>query len=184
MKNLIAGLLTALAIIGCIAKLEGDKNKPVENASREVESVVPAPSLDSAIRIEEDLLTGNTNYYLTLRSETTVYNSIGIAETAGLVIRCVNRNFDTFISTPTYNAEHKRVFIRWNERATQTTIWNKEEGGTGFFAPAPNTFLNSARRADTLIFGWLPYQKTRTAAKWTFTEQNKRDILAMQKYCA
>ena len=169
-KKVMAGLGIATVCTACVST--GEKNTHEKT------------SAETAIVKKEDLLSGNTNYYLHVHSDTTVPNAINIQEKAIMVSRCKDGEFDVYIATPTYNADHESVFIRWNDGRVKNENWIQADSSDALFTRRPNAFLDSALKADTLVFGWLPYQSQKVAAKWKFTEQNKADFKLIQNHCS
>tara|TARA_B100001063_G_C16608618_1_gene474559 strand:- start:94 stop:759 length:666 start_codon:yes stop_codon:yes gene_type:complete len=176
-KNVIAGLLSAGVLTACIGS--GGDDLP-----EEVKPLKNAPIQKTEIRTKEDLLTGNTNYTLSVSSDTTVANVVNISEKATIIARCKNGELDTYVSTPTYNADHESVDIRWNDGRAANEYWSKAKSSDALFANKPRTFLELASKADTLVFGWKPYQRQKVAAKWSFTDQNRKDFKSMLQRCS
>ena len=138
---------------------------------------------NARIRSEEDLMTGKTNHLQFFFSETKVPNSIGMQEAAEIYVRCDGgKPMDIFISTPTFNADNRRVQVRWNQGEATPDYWTESSDSTAFFAPQPESFLKRMIQSNRLVFGWEPYQSADLAVAFNLTSQ-RADLKRMAKLC-
>ena len=123
----------------------------------------------------EDLMTDITKVNIDLLSETTVLNSIGQQAQARIGIRCNGNQLNTYIKTPTYNADNLEVQLRWDKNEPKIAYWNYSVDGTAYF-PYPRvtdnelkfhkSFIENMRNHESLVFGWSPYSTAKKAVKF------------------
>ena len=123
----------------------------------------------------EDLMTDVTKVNIDLLSETTVLDSIGKQKQARIAIRCNGNELNTFVVTPTYNADNLEVQLRWDNNEPKTRYWSYSVNGTAYF-PNPliyknklswhQEFIKGIRNHDSLVFGWSPYSSAKKAVKF------------------
>ena len=141
------------------------------------------PSVEAGIRSEEDLLTGQSNHYLSIDSSTTVPNSIGIQKEAILFVRCkANSGLDVFVSTPSYNSDNTRVKLRWEDGKVITKYWVESKSSQALFAREKVSFLKQLTENDRLVFGWTPFSTTEKAVAFDLAAQ-REDLKKMVELC-
>ena len=145
-------------------------------------ALVPS-SANAWIKSEEDLLSGQSSHYQFITSKNTVSNSIGVQETATLIIRCkAGKRMEIFVSTPTYNGSSNRVAVRWDEGEAKRQYWSRGSGGTAFFSGRPPRFLSKLLQHDRLVFAWDPYNRAQTAVAFDLASE-KEDLNKMVGLC-
>ena len=149
-------------------------------------ALVATVPVQAAIDSDVDHLTGSSTHTLIIPSDTTVANSIGSQKTVSLVFRCKAGKFDGYVFTPTYNGLHFRsdpvVATRWGNGKVTTGTWNTNKGGDAFFHRNPTSFLREAASNSTFVFGWQPYGRTTTSAKWDLSK-HRSDFTELKRLC-
>ena len=135
-------------------------------------------AVDANYYSDEDLMTDETIHRAYLGSTTKTSNSIGIQEEAVIWVRCKVKDntmteFESFIRTPTYNADNTRVAFRWDQGTPREARWNESTNSQSFFAPKPLPFVIQLYNSDTLVFQWTPYSSGTRAVKFELNEFKK-----------
>lgn len=128
---------------------------------------------------KEDLMTDVIKVNIDLLSETTVLNSIGAQAKARIGIRCKGSELNTYIKTPTYNANNLQVQLRFDKNQPKKESWTGSVDGTSFFPEKNNqkdhrSFIRNIRNHDSLVFGWSPYSTGAKAVKFDLTKINPK----------
>ena len=141
---------------------------------------------------KEDLMTDVTKVNIDLLSETTVLNSIGQEAQARIGIRCNGNELNTYIKTPTYNADNLGVQLRWDKNEPKIAYWNYSVDGTAYF-PYPRatdnelefhkSFIKNMRNHESLVFGWSPYSTAKKAVKFDLKKLKPKFEQAIDDGC-
>ncbi|WP_136987607.1 hypothetical protein [Synechococcus sp. N5] len=135
------------------------------------------------INTEEDLLTGKSNSTLFIDSINNVSNSIGQPEEATILIRCKGGKLqDIYVKTPTYNADNRRVKLRWDDGEVKGRWWEESSSGTALFAPRPVEFFKKLTTHDRLVWAWNPYQKAEQVVAFNLASE-RDDLNKMVTLC-
>ena len=157
---------------------------PLLAASLVAGSITPVVATISS---DADHLTGQTNHYSVIASDTTVSNSIGRQKNAHIVVRCVDGKLEGYINTPTYNgviARHQNpVATRWGNGPVTTARWGTSSDGSAFFHGNPRSFLRELTSNTEFVFAWTPYGKKRVSAKWNLT-QHRAEFKQIARLCS
>ena len=141
---------------------------------------------NARVKTTEDVMTGVSRHVLTIDSNTTVANSIGIQKTATIIIRCKGTELDAYVHTPTYNGIFYRsnpvVSTRWDGGKITSGSWGASKDGDAMFHPRPASFIGELAAAKTFVFGWQPYSTQRVAARWNL-QHHKADIQKISRLC-
>ena len=139
--------------------------------------LLPIQVFSRSYEVEEDLMNDSKNIYFFLYSENQINNTIGVAENGIIMIKCSNGKPSLVFQTPTYNADNRRVGIRWNKDVASYADWNKSTSSNAYFHRKPKDFINEMKGKDFLTLAWQPYQRSQEAVKFDLNSQNwKQDI--------
>lgn len=151
-----------------------------------IAAAIVASPVVAQIESKVDHLSGSSNHYLLIESDTTVSNSIGRPKTASIIVRCVKGKFETYINTPTYNGvsrySSKPVATKWDNGPVTSGIWSTSSDGDAFFHSKPRSFHNELTSHSTFVFGWEPYGKTQVSAKWNL-KPHQKDLTEIARLC-
>ena len=138
-----------------------------------------SPSVESKFyESKTDLMTDETKITFYIDSATEVLNSIGGSEKIYLWVRCTNGNPEIFFTTPTYNADNKKVGVRWDTDKASYYNWSKASSSKAFFHPRPKEFSQKLKEKDFLTVQWKPYSSTDRAAKFDLNTQEFKDDIS------
>jgi len=101
---------------------------------------------------------------VTIESENTILNSIGLSERAYLLVRCMGKDVDVYIRTQDYLGDNKSVQIRINEGTVYQAEWVISQDHATLFSPEPRSFIASILNANKVTIGWQPYSRVEQAA--------------------
>ena len=198
-KNVALGVTGALVVFALgfsLGRQGGVQNRTSSDKAAEVTASAekPKPSKTtkpieqgprSQIRESTDPLTDEIKYTFALNSTNEVANSIGMADTDALILRCQGNKTDMYIDTAAFvSSDGQSVKVRWNDGAISSQWWSGASGGGALFSAAPITTLNQMATADKFVFSYSPYSKSATSAVFDFTNKGTRaDIKKMQEVC-
>lgn len=141
----------------------------------------------SQINQKIDPLTETTTYYLSILSDSSHANSIGVAEKASLVIRCKPGDMDVFISTPEFVSDESQwVKFKFDSGPIIEEYWDGGSSGTSLFPSIPSlTKLNlqNLTSHSKYIINYKPYQKIPVSSVFNL-QAHRNDIKKMISNCS
>ncbi len=133
--------------------------------------------------LKKDEMTDEQRATFALRSTVQTQNSIGVATTPMLLVRCSGgRLTDLFISVDTYVGEQATVQIRWDAGTPYEDVWSESTNGTALFAPEPDSLVDSLLSHRKLVFRFFPPGGNPQTATFLLAPLSPQDA-ALKKYC-
>jgi hypothetical protein len=192
----VAGALVVFALGFSLGRQGGVQDRTSTDKSAEVTATAEKPKPikttkpieqgpRSHIRESVDPLTDEIKYTFALYSTNEMRNSVGMADTDNLILRCQGNKTDLYVDTSAFvSSDGQSVKVRWNDGAVSSQWWSGASGGGALFSGAPITMLNQMVTADKFVISYSPYSKATTSAVFDFTNKGTRaDIKKMQEVC-
>ncbi len=118
-----------------------------------------------------------------LRANVQTQNSIGVATTPTLLLRCSEgRLTDLFVSVGTYVGEHAPVQLRWDAGTPYEDMWSESTNGTALFAPEPDSLVDSLIFHRKLVLRFFPPGSNPQTTTFLLAPLAPQDA-ALKKYC-
>ena len=133
--------------------------------------------------LKKDEMTDEQRATFALRSTVQTRNSIGVATTPMLLLRCSGgRLTDLFISVDTYVGEQVTVQMRWDAGTPYEEVWSESTSRTALFAPEPDSLVDSLLSHHKLVFRFFPPGGNPQTTTFLLAPLAPQDA-ALRKYC-
>ena len=133
--------------------------------------------------LKKDEMTDEQRATFELRSTVKTQNSIGVATTPTLLLRCSGgRLADLFISVDTYVGEQATVQIRWDAGTPYEDVWSESTSRTALFAPEPDSLVDSLLSHRKLVFRFFPPGGNPQTTTFLLAPLAPQDAV-LKKYC-
>jgi len=133
--------------------------------------------------LKRDEMTDEQRATFALRSTVQTQNSIGVATTPTLLLRCSGGGLtDLFISVDTYVGEQATVQIRWDAGTPYEDVWSESTNGTALFAHEPDNLVDSLLSHRRLVFRFFPPGGNPQTTTFLLAPLAPQDG-ALKKYC-
>jgi hypothetical protein len=133
--------------------------------------------------LKKDEMTDEQRATFALRSTVQTQNSIGVATTPTLLLRCRGGWLtDIFISVDTYVGEQATVQIRWDAGTPYEDVWSESTNGTALFAHEPDSLVDSLLSHRKLVFRFFPPGGNPQTTAFLLAPLAPHDAV-LKKYC-
>ena len=174
------------AILGTLFSSGKPRSSPLiheQMREEEEEEVIPK----SQIMRKTDPLTNKATYYLSIGSNSSHANSIGVEEKASLIIRCKSDDTEIFISTPEFVSDNSQfVKFKFDSGPIIEEYWHGGSGGTSLFPAIPSITkltLQNLSSHSKYIVNYEPYQKIPVSSVFDL-QAHRQDIKKMLSNCS
>ena len=133
--------------------------------------------------LKKDEMTDEQRAVFALRSSGQAENSVGVATTPTLLLRCSGgRVTDLYISVGTYVGEHVNVQIRWDAGTPYEEEWSESANGSALFSSDPDSLVDSLVFHRKLAFRFFPPSSNPQTTTFLLAPLTPLDV-RLKKYC-